>query len=83
MHADGTAYRQTELDAIRKLTADTTINFTAADYRLPQFARWEVNDTDEAIRYSLLVVGTVGVPSSALFLLASRTLREELRARDA
>jgi MFS family permease len=37
----------------------------------------------EAIRYSLLVVGTVGVPSSALFLLASRTLREELRARDA
>ena len=37
----------------------------------------------EAIRYSLLVVGMVGVPSSAFFLLASRTLREDLRARDA
>jgi MFS family permease len=37
----------------------------------------------EAIRYSLLVVGMVGVPSSVFFLLASRTLREDLRARDA
>jgi MFS family permease len=37
----------------------------------------------EAIRYSLLVVGMVGVPSSAFFLLASRSLREDLRARDA
>jgi hypothetical protein len=33
-------------------TADTTIDFTAADYTLPQFASWEMNDTDEAIRYS-------------------------------
>jgi hypothetical protein len=37
----------------------------------------------EAIRYSLLIVGMVGVPSSVCFLLASRTLREDLRARDA
>jgi MFS family permease len=37
----------------------------------------------EAIRYSLLVVGMVGIPSSAFFLLASRTLRDDLRARDA
>jgi hypothetical protein len=41
-----------ELDAIRKLTMHTTIDFTAADYRLPQFAPWEVNDTNDAIRYS-------------------------------
>jgi hypothetical protein len=37
----------------------------------------------EAIRYSLLAVALVGGLASFLFLQASRTLREDLRARDA
>jgi len=37
----------------------------------------------EAIRYSLLVVGLAGLPSLLLFQTASRTLREDLAARDA
>jgi MFS family permease len=41
---------------------------------------WATRFGDEAIRYSLLVVTLTGVLSSALFLLASRSLREELAA---
>ena len=37
----------------------------------------------EAIRYSLLAVALVGGLASFFFLQASRTLREDLRARDA
>ena len=37
----------------------------------------------EAIRYSLLSVALVGGLASVFFLQASRTLREDLRARDA
>jgi hypothetical protein len=33
---------------------------------------------DEAIRYSLLAVSLMGIPASALFMTASRTLREDL-----
>jgi predicted MFS family arabinose efflux permease len=36
----------------------------------------------EAIRYSLLVVGIIGGLAGVFFLLASRTLREDLLARD-
>jgi MFS family permease len=37
----------------------------------------------EAIRYSLLVVGLVGVLASAFFWMAGRSLAEDLRRRDA
>ena len=42
------------------------------DYFEPQYGR-------EAIRYSLLIVGSMGGLASILFWEASRTLREELQ----
>ena len=51
-HADGRPYDPQEIVAIRHATADTNIDFSAADYRRPQPDAGEVADTDHRIQYS-------------------------------
>ena len=51
-HGDGRPYDPQEIAAIGKTTADTRIDFSAADYTRPQPDPGEVTDTDRRVNYS-------------------------------
>lgn len=51
-HRDGRPYDPQEIAVIRQTTADTRIDFAAADYTRPQPDPGEITDTDGRIQYS-------------------------------
>ena len=51
-HKDHTPYDRREIELIRQITRDKTIDFAAKDYSRPQPGLGEIPDTDPSVKYS-------------------------------